>query len=72
MTSNLQCPIWQGPCTCVLYEDMSILLQGGFPSSLKHSACCAASALAFLCRQQVASQDTPSPYEGAFPENIKS
>ena len=24
-----------------------------------------------LCRHQVASQDVPSPYEGAFPENIK-
>jgi len=30
------------------------------------------SAVGFLCRHQIASQDMPSPYEGAFPENIKS
>ena len=30
------------------------------------------SAMAFLCRHQVAAKDVPSPYEGAFPENIKS
>ncbi len=30
------------------------------------------SGVSFLCRHQVASKGVPSPYEGAFPENIKS
>lgn len=25
-----------------------------------------------LCRHQIASQDTPNPYEGAFPDKVKA
>ncbi len=64
-------PYKRGTHSACHTEQARLMIKVHMESHSTHPAT-SASAVTLLCRHQVASKDVPSPYEGAFPENIKS